>query len=106
MRAPVDTRALLAPVPAIDAYLARLLQELAVPDALKSAAEYALLGNGKRLRPLLAWHFCAATGAPGEASLPAGAAVELVHTFSLVHDDLPALDNDDLRRGKPTLHKH
>lgn len=104
--APVDTKALLAPVPVIDAYLARLLAELAVPQDLKSAVEYAVLGNGKRLRPLLAWHSCAATGAPGEASLPAGAAVELVHSFSLVHDDLPALDNDDLRRGKPTLHKH
>lgn len=104
--AAVDTKALLAPVPAIDAYLAKLLGELALPSPLKSAVEYAVLGNGKRLRPLLAWHCCAMTGAPGEASLAAGAAVELVHTFSLVHDDLPALDNDDLRRGKPTLHKH
>ena len=106
MRAAVDTSALLAPVPAIDAYLAKLLSELGVPDSLKSAAQYAVLGNGKRLRPLLAWHFCFATGAPGEDSLSAGAAVELVHAFSLVHDDLPALDDDDLRRGKPTLHKH
>jgi geranylgeranyl diphosphate synthase type II len=106
MRAAVDTSALLAPVPAIEAYLARLLTDLSIPENLKSAVQYAVLGNGKRLRPLLAWHFCAATGAPGEASLPAGAAAELIHTFSLVHDDLPSLDNDDLRRGKPTLHKH
>jgi geranylgeranyl pyrophosphate synthase len=62
--------------------------------------------GGKRLRPLLAWHSSVAVGGAGEASLPAGVALELVHCFSLVHDDLPALDNDDLRRGKPTLHKH
>jgi geranylgeranyl pyrophosphate synthase len=106
MRASVDTKAVLAPVPEIDAYLTRLLGELSVPANLREAVEYAVLGNGKRLRPLLAWHCCAAAGAPGSASLAAGAAVELVHCFSLVHDDLPALDNDDLRRGKPTLHKH
>src|SRR3954471_5011252 len=70
----VDTKALLAPVPAIDAYLAQLLGELAIPQCLKSAVEYAVLGNGKRMRPLLAWHCCAATGAPGEASLAAGVA--------------------------------
>src|SRR2546421_7666271 len=102
----VDTTALLAPVAAIDAYLSRLLADVAAPDPLKKAVEYAVLGNGKRLRPLLAWHCAALTGAPGDASLPAGAAVELVHTFSLVHDDLPALDNDDVRRARPTLHKH
>lgn len=76
------------------------------PVALREAMEYATLGAGKRLRPILAWHCCAACGGSGEQSLPAGVAVELVHAFSLVHDDLPALDNDDLRRGKPTLHKH
>src|SRR3954467_10166076 len=93
----VDTRSLLAPVPAIDAYLTRTVEELSVPASLKSAVQYAVLGNGKRLRPLLAGHCGAATGAPGEASLAAGAAAEFVHTFSLVHDDLPSLDNDDLR---------
>ncbi len=55
---------------------------------------------------MLAWHACAACGAHPEASLAPGAAIELVHAFSLVHDDLPAMDDDDLRRGKPTLHVH
>jgi geranylgeranyl diphosphate synthase type II len=90
----------------IDGALARFLGSLTLPKNLMGAIEYALLGGGKKLRPILAWHACAATGAPGEASLPAGVAVELVHAFSLVHDDLPALDNDDLRRGRPTLHVH
>jgi geranylgeranyl pyrophosphate synthase len=70
------------------------------------AIRYALLGGGKRLRPVLAWHCCVAAGGKGEESLHAGAAVELIHAFSLVHDDLPAMDDDDLRRGKPTLHIH
>lgn len=74
--------------------------------ALLDAVEYAALGPGKRLRPLLAWHSCVAMGGAGELSLPAGVALELVHAFSLVHDDLPALDNDDVRRGRATLHKH
>ncbi|MCG3121689.1 MAG: Farnesyl diphosphate synthase [Phycisphaerales bacterium] len=75
-----------------------------MPRALREAIEYSLLGGGKRLRPLLAWVCSQAVGGRGEASLCAGAAVELVHAFSLVHDDLPAMDDDDLRRGRPTLH--
>lgn len=97
---------LLAPSPHIEAYLAAYVATLNIPENLREAVRYALLGGGKRLRPLLAWHCCAAMGAKGELSLPAGAAVELIHAFSLVHDDLPALDNDDLRRGRPTLHIH
>ncbi|RMH24396.1 MAG: polyprenyl synthetase family protein [Planctomycetota bacterium] len=73
---------------------------------LLEAVEYALLGGGKRLRPVLAWRCAEAVGGDGERSLPGGVAVELVHAFSLVHDDLPALDNDDMRRGRPTLHIH
>ncbi len=80
--------------------------ELGLPANLADAVRYALLGGGKRIRPVLAWGACEAVGGPGEASLPAGAAVELIHAFSLAHDDLPALDDDDLRRGKPTLHRH
>lgn len=76
------------------------------PQALAEAMRYSALGGGKRLRPLLAWHACAAAGGKGPDSLAAGIAIELVHAFSLVHDDLPALDNDDLRRGRPTLHRH
>ncbi|MCE7973904.1 MAG: polyprenyl synthetase family protein [Leptolyngbya sp. PLA1] len=76
------------------------------PRSLVAAAEYALLGGGKRLRPALAWHACVAAGGDGRASLLPGAAIEIVHAFSLVHDDLPAIDNDDMRRGRPTLHRH
>jgi geranylgeranyl diphosphate synthase type II len=93
-------------VPAIERYLDQYTASPAMPENLRGAIRYALLGGGKRLRPVLAWHCCAAVGAPGERSLPAGAAVELVHAFSLVHDDLPAMDDDDLRRGRPTLHIH
>lgn len=96
---------LFAPVARINEYLEGALRDVA-PPALADAMRYAVLQGGKRLRPLLCWYCCEAAGAPGEVSLPAGAAVELVHAFSLVHDDLPALDNDDLRRGKPTLHRH
>ncbi len=90
----------------IEAYLTSFAAGLALPRNLLDAIEYSLLGGGKRLRPLLAWESCIAAGGKGELSLPAGAAVELVHAFSLVHDDLPAMDDDDLRRGRPTLHIH
>lgn len=90
----------------IDAALLDVVRAAGMPPALQDAVEYALLGGGKRIRPLLAWHACVAAGGEGPESLPACAAVELVHAFSLVHDDLPALDNDDLRRGRPTLHRH
>jgi len=81
------------------------------PPRLLEAIGYSLLGGGKRMRPALvieSWRACAgvAADAPAcDAALAAAAAVELVHTFSLVHDDLPAMDNDDLRRGRPTSHK-
>ncbi|GAB5496160.1 MAG: polyprenyl synthetase family protein [Phycisphaerales bacterium] len=73
---------------------------------LHEAMKYAVLGGGKRLRPLLVWHCCTAVGGQPEACLPAAAAVEFIHAFSLVHDDLPSMDDDDLRRGRPTLHIH
>jgi geranylgeranyl diphosphate synthase type II len=97
---------LFAPLARIERALEAALARAHATPALRAAMEYATLGPGKRLRPILAWHCCEALGTPGERSLPAGVAIELVHCFSLVHDDLPALDNDDLRRGKPTLHKH
>ncbi len=98
----------MAPVAAIDAALAQALDGAPRhrPRSLTDAIRYSLLAPGKRIRPLLAWHACVAVGGHGEDSLAAGVALELVHAFSLVHDDLPALDNDDLRRGRPTLHKH
>lgn len=89
---------------AVDRHLAAYVGGLDAPSALREAVEYALLGGGKRVRPVLAWFSCKAMGAPGERALAAAGAVELIHAFSLVHDDLPAMDDDDLRRGKPTLH--
>jgi geranylgeranyl diphosphate synthase type II len=73
-------------------------------DGLAGAMRYALAGGGKRIRPVLCLATGEAAGCPVERVLPAAAAVELVHTFSLVHDDLPALDDDDVRRGRPTVH--
>lgn len=69
------------------------------------AMEYSLLAGGKRLRPLLTLACCRLCGGDAELALPLGCAVEMVHTYSLIHDDLPSMDNDDLRRGKPTNHK-
>lgn len=93
-------------VRAVDAALSEYLDGLGLAGVLDSAVRYSLLGGGKRTRPVLAWLSAEAVGGVGEASLPAGAAIELVHAFSLVHDDLPAMDDDDLRRGRPTLHRH
>ncbi|HYH65387.1 MAG TPA: farnesyl diphosphate synthase [Urbifossiella sp.] len=75
------------------------------PAALSAAMGYSLLAPGKRLRPLLVVLACEAGGGTLEQALPAACAVEMVHTYSLVHDDLPAMDDDDLRRGLPTCHK-
>jgi geranylgeranyl diphosphate synthase type II len=71
---------------------------------LEDAVRYSLLGGGKRIRPALCLATGEALGRPAEELLPAACALELVHTFSLVHDDLPALDDDDLRRGQPSAH--
>lgn len=74
------------------------------PDRLGDAIRYSVLAPGKRLRPLLCLLACQAVGGPWNRALPAAAAVELIHVYSLVHDDLPAMDDDDLRRGRPTCH--
>ncbi len=76
-----------------------------VPGKLKDAMNYSLQAGGKRLRPLLVVAACEALGGRREAALPVAAAIEMVHTYSLIHDDLPAMDNDDYRRGKLTNHK-
>ena len=77
-----------------------------VPEkTLAEAMRYSLLAGGKRIRPVLAIEMCIALGGCGENVLDAACAVELLHTYSLIHDDLPCMDNDDLRRGKPTNHK-
>jgi geranylgeranyl diphosphate synthase type II len=75
------------------------------PSQLTEAMAYSLFAPGKRLRPVLCALACEAVGGTVDQSLPAGCAVEFVHTYSLVHDDLPAMDDDDLRRGLPTSHK-
>jgi farnesyl diphosphate synthase len=79
--------------------------ETARPPRFLTAMRYATLGGGKRLRPFLMVETARLFGVEGEGVLRAAAAVEMVHCYSLVHDDLPALDNDDLRRGRPTTHK-
>ena len=75
------------------------------PTELHEAMRYAVLGGGKRLRPLLAIAACEAVGGNLKTVLPAAAAIELIHSYSLIHDDLPCMDDDDLRRGQPTTHK-
>jgi geranylgeranyl pyrophosphate synthase len=76
----------------------------APPAALHAAMRHLLFPGGKRLRPGLAFAGCEAAGAPPERALPVAAAVELVHVYSLVHDDLPCMDDDDWRRDRPTVH--
>ncbi len=71
---------------------------------LLQAMRYSLMAGGKRVRPILTLGFCAASGAPAERGLAFACAVEMLHTYSLIHDDLPCMDDDDLRRGKPTNH--
>jgi farnesyl diphosphate synthase len=89
---------------ATDALLEQLLSQSASPRLL-SAMRYAALGAGKRLRPFLVLESARLFDVPRACSLRVGAALECVHCYSLVHDDLPAMDDDDLRRGKPTAHK-
>jgi farnesyl diphosphate synthase len=94
-----------------EALLGKLLTDTALPDEiarpkrLMDAMRYSSLGGGKRLRPFLVVESSAVFGVPRDAALLAGAALECIHCYSLIHDDLPAMDNSDLRRGRPTLHK-
>ena len=105
--APAAVRAFLDRVrPAIETELGRRLAVGgdADPGRLREAMAYAALGPGKRLRPALVVAACEACGGSVEAALPAAAAVEMLHAYTLVHDDLPAMDDDDERRGRPTVH--
>jgi geranylgeranyl diphosphate synthase type II len=96
---PEDLRAL------VDAALDRLHFSTAAPTAgLEEAMRYSLLAGGKRVRPVLALATARALGADPEGILPVASALELIHTYSLIHDDLPAMDDDELRRGLPTSH--
>ena len=90
----------------IETALVRMLDGLLedVPDRAAEPIRYAVLGPGKRIRPLLLMAACRATGGDPEAAAPIACSVELVHAYSLVHDDLPCMDDDVLRRGRPTLH--
>ena len=76
-----------------------------IPDKLLEAMEYSLEAGGKRLRPVILLAACDMAGGDTGIALPFACAIEMIHTYSLIHDDLPAMDNDDLRRGKPTNHK-
>jgi geranylgeranyl diphosphate synthase type II len=103
----MDTRAyLLERLPLVNAALDAWLPAAdAAPAALHAAMRHILFPGGKRLRPGLAFAAAEAVGAAPECALPAAAAVELLHTYSLVHDDLPCMDDDDERRGRPSVHK-
>jgi geranylgeranyl diphosphate synthase type II len=87
---------------ALDAWLPRPTDP---PERLHEAMRYSVFAGGKRVRPILCLLACRAAGGPDDAALPAACAVECIHTYSLIHDDLPAMDDDDVRRGKPSSHK-
>ncbi len=87
-----------------DRYLREYLEAEGTSSGIFEAFAYSLKAGGKRIRPVLTMLACECLGGKAEDTLPAGLAIEMIHTFSLIHDDLPALDNDDLRRGRPTCH--
>jgi geranylgeranyl diphosphate synthase type II len=90
----------------VDRALAKLVPpKTAFPPVIHEAMRYSLFAGGKRVRPILSIAAAEAVGAKTAELLPAAGALELIHTYSLIHDDLPAMDNDDLRRGRPTCHK-
>ncbi len=89
----------------VEDYLARCFQDREPRGDLYDAMRYSLLAGGKRIRPVLTLEACRICGGAVEQALPLAAAVEMVHTYSLIHDDLPCMDDDDLRRGRPTNHK-
>ena len=92
-------------------YIESYLKDLYVPfetepqKPMFAAMKYSLLAGGKRLRPIFAFDFCRMCGADWRKAAPFAAAVEMIHTYSLIHDDLPCMDNDDYRRGRLTNHK-
>lgn len=89
----------------IESYLKSYFSVPSSPPVLHEALRYSLLAGGKRIRPILVLASYEACGRLPEEIIPQASAVELIHTYSLIHDDLPAMDNDDLRRGRPTSHK-
>jgi geranylgeranyl diphosphate synthase type II len=90
----------------VDQALARFLPKASVkPATIHKAMRYSLFAGGKRLRPILCLAAAEACGGSPESALPLACAMECIHTYSLIHDDLPSMDNDDFRRGRPTCHK-
>nr|WP_275583969.1 farnesyl diphosphate synthase [Scopulibacillus daqui] len=89
----------------IDTALPDYITKLQAPDLLKKSMIYSLKAGGKRLRPILLIASIEALGHDGQKGIETAVALEMIHTYSLIHDDLPAMDNDDLRRGQPTNHK-
>ena len=90
----------------VDAALDRFLpRETVLPHSLHRAMRYSVFAGGKRVRPILLLAACQAVGGDTERAVPAACAMEMIHTYSLIHDDLPAMDDDDFRRGNPTSHK-
>ncbi|MBK5442495.1 MULTISPECIES: polyprenyl synthetase family protein [unclassified Peribacillus] len=89
----------------IEREIVEYVNKLEAPAVVKEAMTYSLEAGGKRIRPLLVFAVLEAFGKNLKTGIPAAAAIEMIHTYSLIHDDLPAMDDDDLRRGKPTNHK-
>ncbi len=89
----------------VEDFLAQCLLKKGIPARLCESMQYSLLAGGKRLRPVLCLTVARLFGADTKVIMPFAAAIECIHTYSLIHDDLPAMDNDDLRRGKPSNHK-
>lgn len=89
----------------IEFALQQYMQAPAMPPKMREAMEYSLFAKGKRLRPMLCLSACEMVGGSLDAALPLAAAAEMIHTYSLIHDDLPCMDDDDYRRGKPSNHK-
>lgn len=88
----------------LEDYMTHVLAETADQRKVAEAMGYSLSAGGKRIRPVLTATFCRICGGDAEAALPAACALEMIHTFSLIHDDLPCMDDDDMRRGKPSCH--
>lgn len=89
----------------VEEYLAACLEDIPMPEGLRTAMNYSLLAGGKRLRPVLCLASAGLFGLDARLVMPFAAAIECIHSYSLIHDDLPAMDDDDLRRGKPSNHK-
>jgi geranylgeranyl diphosphate synthase, type II len=100
----VDTNLLTTGRKVFDDFLNSYLSQSGIASGIFDAFSYSLLAGGKRIRPILTMLACECGGGDREDALPACLAIEMIHTFSLIHDDLPAIDDDGLRRGLPTCH--